>query len=362
MKNRLFEQEKELRTIYRKLFVRMVVAAVLYAVMGIAGYLVITRLLEQFDALSRLANWIGVHRTTGFFTYIGIGYTIILIYFWKKPFAYLNDVLIAASSVYRQENKPITLAAPLKTIENYLNELRTEVRDSKAAAKNAEQRKNDMIAFLAHDLKTPLTSIIGYLNLLNDTPDMSIEERAKCVNVSIEKAQRLEEMINELFDITRYNLQQVDIEKQIIDLYYMFVQLIDEFYPLLSAHGNTIRILADENLAVNADPVKLARVFNNILKNAIHYSYQDSEIVISGKNEQGNVVITFQNHGNTIPQDKLDILFDKFFRLDDARTSNTGGTGLGLAIAKDIVALHGGSITAESQDETTTFSVMLPSQ
>lgn len=361
LRNKLFEQEKELQTIYRKLFVQMIIAAVLYAVIGIAAYLVIIRLLEQIDFLGSFVNWVEVHRVFGFFVYIGIGYTAILFYFWKKPFGYLNEVLIATSAIYQQENKSINLSTPLKTIENYLNELRTDVQESKAAAQNAEKRKSDMLSFLAHDLKTPLTSIIGYLNLLNDTPDMSTEERAKCVHISIEKAQRLEEMINEFFDITRYNLHQVDLEKEMIDLYYMFVQLSDEFYPLLSAHGNTIQLLADEDLTVYADPVRLARVFNNILKNAIYYSYPDTEIIVSGKKAQGNVVITFQNQGKTIPQQKLTALFDKFFRLDDARTSNTGGAGLGLAIAKNIVELHGGSIAAESQNETIIFSVVLPS-
>jgi two-component system sensor histidine kinase VanS len=361
LKNKFFEQERDLQVLYRKLFFQMVIVAILYTVIGIAAYIGIRQILEHIEIFYSLVNWIEVNRVIGFFTYIIVGYIIILIYFWKKPFSYLNDVLIATSSMYGQENKMITLPSQLKTIENYLNELRSDIQESKTAALNAEQRKNDMISFLAHDLKTPLTSIIGYLSLLNDTPDMSKEEKAKCVHVSIEKAQRLEEMINEFFDITRYNLHQVELEKEIIDLYYMFVQLSDEFYPLLSEHGNTIQLLADEDLTVYADPVKLARVFNNILKNAIYYSYPDTEIIVSGKKVQANIVITFQNQGKTIPQQKLVALFDKFFRLDDARTSNTGGTGLGLAIAKDIVNLHGGNITAESQDEITIFTITLPS-
>lgn len=361
LKNRFFEQERDLQVLYRKLFFQMVIVAILYTAIGIAAYIGIRQILEHIEIFYSLVNWIEVNRVIGFFTYIIVGYIIILIYFWKKPFSYLNDVLIATSSMYGQENKMITLPSQLKTIENYLNELRSDIQESKTAALNAKQRKNDMISFLAHDLKTPLTSIIGYLSLLNDTPDMSKEEKAKCVHISIEKAQRLEEMINEFFDITRYNLHQIDLEKEMIDLYYMFVQLSDEFYPLLSEHGNTIQLLADEDLTVYADPVKLARVFNNILKNAIYYSYPDTEIIVSGKKVQANVVITFRNQGKTIPQQKLVALFDKFFRLDDARTSNTGGTGLGLAIAKDIVNLHGGNITAESQDEITIFTITLPS-
>lgn len=260
LKNKFFEQERDLQVLYRKLFFQMVIVAILYTVIGIAAYIGIRQILEHIEIFYSLVNWIEVNRVIGFFTYIIVGYIIILIYFWKKPFSYLNDVLIATSSMYGQENKMITLPSQLKTIENYLNELRSDIQESKTAALNAEQRKNDMISFLAHDLKTPLTSIIGYLSLLNDTPDMSKEEKAKCVHVSIEKAQRLEEMINEFFDITRYNLHQVELEKEIIDLYYMFVQLSDEFYPLLSEHGNTIQLLADEDLTVYADPVKLARV------------------------------------------------------------------------------------------------------
>lgn len=360
LKNKMFEQEKDLQSIYRKLFCQMVITAVLYAVIGVVAYFATIRLVEKFEIARSLINWIELNRVSGFLAYLIIGYTVILIYYWKKPFHYLNNILIATSSIYQQDEKSITLPTPLRTIENYLNELRLDVQNSKLAAQNAEQRKNDMISYLAHDLKTPLTSIIGYLSLLNDTPDMSMEERAKCVHIAIEKAQRLEKMINEFFDITYYNLQQVELKKEMIDLYFMLVQLSDEFYPLLSEHGNTIKLLADEELTVYADPVRLARVFNNILKNAISYSYSNTEIIVKAKRVQGNVIVSFQNQGKTIPKQNLTVLFDKFFRLDEARTSNTGGAGLGLAIAKDIITLHGGSITAESNNETTTFIVSLP--
>lgn len=360
LKNKLFEQEKDLQSIYQKLFLQMLIVAFLYAVIGIVAYLVLIRLLENIKIIHSLINWIETHRVIGFLTYLTIGYTVILIYYWKKPFGYLNNILIATSSIYQQGEDLITLPVPLKSIENYLNELRLDVQSSKRAAQNAEQCKNDMISYLAHDLKTPLTSIIGYLSLLNDTPNMSMEERAKCVHIAIGKAQRLEKMINEFFDITYYNLQQVKLEKEMIDLYYMLVQLSDEFYPFLSERGNSIKLLADEDLTVYADPIRLARVFNNILKNAISYSYSNTEIIVKGETVQGNVIISFQNRGKTIPKQKLIALFDKFFRLDEARTSNAGGAGLGLAIAKDIITLHGGSITAESNDEITAFIVSLP--
>ena len=223
-----------------------------------------------------------------------------------------------------------------------------------------EKLRQEFTANVSHELKTPLTSVIGYLTLLSDEPDLTPEMRAKYTGIALDKAQRLETLINEFFEITRYNLQQIEIEKETIDLYYMLVQMADEFYPLLQKHGNRIELHVDENLTVHGDAMKLARVFNNILKNAIAYSYPDSVIEIWAQQNDTMIYIYFQNKGKTIPPHKLDSVFEKFFRLDEARTTNTGGAGLGLAIAKEIVDLHGGSITADSKNEITTFCVSLP--
>ena len=227
-------------------------------------------------------------------------------------------------------------------------------------AKEEAARKNDLITYLAHDLKTPLTSVIGYLSLLDEVPDMPPEQRAKYVHITLDKACRLEKLVNEFFEITRYNLQQINLEKEQIDLCYMLVQMKDEFYPILSERGNTAVLCADENLTVYGDPAKLARVFNNILKNAAAYSTPNTEILIRAEQRENDVVVTIQNQGPTIPADKLSAIFEKFYRMDEARTSDTGGAGLGLAIAKEIVTLHGGTITAESHENTTAFTVTLP--
>lgn len=167
-------------------------------------------------------------------------------------------------------------------------------------------------------------------------------------------------MVNEFFEITRYNLQQIALNKETIDLYYMLVQLTDELSPVLAANGNTAVLRADENLSVYGDSDKLARVFNNVLKNAAAYSFPDTEIIISAEEQDDKITITFQNSGKTIPKEKLSAIFEKFYRLDEARTSNTGGAGLGLAIAKEIINLHGGTITAHSEQETVTFVICLP--
>lgn len=239
-------------------------------------------------------------------------------------------------------------------------EIKTAMLRSEQALRNEAAQKNDLVTYLAHDLKTPLTSVIGYLSLLDEAPDMPPEQKAKYTHIALDKAHRLERLVNEFFEITRYNLQQITLEQEQIDLYYMLVQMVDEFYPILSAKGNTAVLHANEDLSVCGDPMKLARVFNNILKNAAAYSFPNSEIIISAEKQDGQMIITFENQGPTIPEEKLSKIFERFYRMDEARSSNAGGAGLGLAIAKEIVTLHHGTITAESHENATVFTVSLP--
>ena len=185
-------------------------------------------------------------------------------------------------------------------------------------------------------------------------------QKEKYIHIALDKAQRLGTLISEFFEITRYSLQQTVLEKETVDLYYLLVQLTDEFYPLLQEHGNDICLDVAENQTVYGDADSLARVFSNILKNAISYSYPDTEIRISVCQDDSSVTLSFQNKGPVIPSQKLERIFEKFFRLDESRASRTGGFGLGLAIEKEIVTLHGGTITAQSHDECTVFHVILP--
>ena len=245
-------------------------------------------------------------------------------------------------------------------ISSQMLEIKSAMQHHEQILRDEANRKNDLIVYLTHDLKTPLTSVIGYLSLLDEATDMPSEQKNKYIGIALDKSHRLEKLINELFEITRYNLQQIELEKESIDLYYMLIQMTDEFYPLLQTHGNTIDLGVKEDMILYGDPIKLARVFNNILKNAIAYSYPDTEIKIWTEKTDTDLLLYFRNKGRTIPPRKLNAIFEKFFRLDEARTTNTGGAGLGLAIAKEIITLHQGTITAESQNEWTTFCITLP--
>lgn len=275
-----------------------------------------------------------------------------------KTISSLNDMI----QNYRKHDLEMEIAFPknCREIGAQMLQIKTDMQRQEQILKEESQRKSDLITYLAHDLKTPLTSVMGYLSLLDEAPDMPEAQKEKYIHIALTKAERLENLIAQFFEITQFNLHHMVLEKEHLDLAYMLMQMAEEFYPVLSAHGNTVDLQVDETLAVYGDGDKLARVFNNILKNAVAYSYENSVIVIRGYFEQGMAVISFENHGRTIPKQKLDLIFEKFFRLDEARRSNTGGAGLGLAIAREIVELHKGSISAKSQEEKTTFQVTLP--
>lgn len=254
----------------------------------------------------------------------------------------------------------ISLPKEYAEIESQLLRIRSDVQKQQQLMQMEMQRKSDLITYLAHDLKTPLASVIGYLSLLDEAPDMPAEQKAKYTGIALEKAYRLETLINEFFDITRFNLNSIVLNKGKIKLAYMLQQLSDEFYPMLAPQGKQAVVDAPDDLIIIGDADKLARVFNNILKNAIAYSYDNSTIVITAAKHPDKVIITFTNEGDPIPPQKLNTIFEKFYRLDTSRSSSTGGTGLGLAIAQEIVSAHDGTITVESNIEHTSFIVTLP--
>lgn len=300
-------------------------------------------------------NNIEYYLIAAFIVFFLLLFRLLLSWFTK----YFNEINDGIDKLIADDGKNIALSPEMDFMERKLNVLKETLEKREREAKEAEQKKNDLIMYLAHDIKTPLTSVIGYLSLLDEATDMPIQQKAKYVNITLKKAYRLEQLINEFFEITRYNLRAMPLEKKNIDIVYMLLQMTDEAYPQLAAHEKRTVVNAPEDMMIYGDPNKLARVFNNILKNAIAYSNDGSVIEISADIRGAMSVIQFKNEGS-IPKEKLNSIFEKFYRLDDARSSDTGGTGLGLAIAKEIVTLHGGTIEVESENGYTAFKIQLP--
>jgi len=298
--------------------------------------------------------------------FIILGFLLLFALFFyvalSKMMKYLDQIGIGIENILSDSEESIRLITELKPIEARLNEIKRTLKRQEREAEESEKKKNDLVVFLAHDLKTPLTSIVAYLSMLDEHPDMPAKERAKYTHISLEKAIRLGELIEEFFEITKFNLQEIKLEPDDLNLTMMLEQIADEIYGVLQQKHLTCEIKADENLCVYGDADKLARVFDNILKNAIAYCDPDTDIKITACRKDGSIEVVFANQGRRIPENQLETIFDKFYRADNSRSSATGGAGLGLAIAKEIVVLHGGDIYARSDDRQTEFVVILPDE
>lgn len=289
-----------------------------------------------------------------------IGFIMIFSYYWRKTLTFIDTIADASKLLVTNNDEYIHLPLELHQVEERMNQIKQESKRNAQLAKEAEQRKNDLIVYLAHDLKTPLTSVIGYLNLLKDEKEISEELRDKYLSISLEKAERLEDLINEFFEITRFNLSQLTLELGSVNLTRMIEQIAFEFNPLLADKHLSYSLDVDPNIEIQCDVQKMERVFDNLLRNAIHYSYENQTIEIIAKQEYDAVTIQFVNKGQNIPKEKLGRIFEQFYRLDTSRGTKTGGAGLGLAIAKEIIELHGGTIVANSEHETIEMKVTLP--
>ena len=273
---------------------------------------------------------------------------------------WLDDIRTATRRVVEDHEQPVVLPRELAPIQEDLNAIQRQLRAREEAARESEQRRGDLVAFLAHDLKTPLTSVMGYLTLLKDDPGLTPEQRAKYTGIALDKARRLEELLGEFFDITRMDLDSTSAEKGPIQLSMLLEQLSDEFYPLFAEKELQCSVEIQHHLVVPGDPDKLARVFDNVLRNAVSYSAPGGRVDIHARSVGRQAEITIRNEGLEIPEGELANIFQKFYRLDAARSSRTGGAGLGLAIAKEIVESHGGTIRAESNGRLTSFVISLP--
>lgn len=289
-----------------------------------------------------------------------IGILVLLYRLLKKVFGYIDEVGKATEDLVNKDVEYIELPDELEEIQKRMNHLKRESEKNEKLAKENEEKKDELIVYLAHDIKTPLTSMIGYLSILDEIDDMPKKKQKNYISIALDKSYRLEDLINELFDVARFNSEKIVLEKEELNLNLMLEQIIDDFYPTLRELNKSIKLNYNEPISINGDPDKLSRVFNNLIKNAISYSKEESEIVINLKKDNNNAIVEVINKGKQISKEKLSKIFEKFYRLDSARTSRTGGSGLGLAIAKDIVELHNGTIIAESNEEETTFRVTLP--
>lgn len=279
----------------------------------------------------------------------------------RRSIGYFDTLAQAIGGLMRSADVPVELPDDLSVVRAELMEVRERALADDRAAKAAEQRKNDLVAYLAHDIKTPLTSVVGYLTLLDENPDLPRATRERYARMALEKAERLDGLVDEFFEITRYNLKSMPIERESIDIRMLCSQVADELFPDAAARDVDIRVECDAPVSAFVDPDKMARALSNVVRNAVAYAQAGSTVAVRvGLADGGRARIEVENRGREISQAHLEAIFEKFFREDGARATRKGGAGLGLAIAKEIVAAHGGTIAASSESGVTVFALEFP--
>ena len=299
-----------------------------------------------------------------FFVLFGIVlFTAIFYLLQRRSFSYiqkLSDAMRAIAegnlNTYVQvedDNEFSDMASNLNYMIKELNALMERERES-------ERTKNELITNIAHDLRTPLTSIIGYLELISKSKNLTEETRINYTEVAYTKAKKLQKLIEDLFGFTKLNYGKIALNLSKVDLVKLLTQLMDEFYPSFANNNLAYSLKSNLNsVIITADPNLLARLFENLIGNAIKYGAEGKEINVKIAASASKVKVSVINYGKVIPEDEIGLIFEKFYRLEQSRSSKTGGTGLGLAIAKNIVELHGGTIEVKSDLEGTHFIVSL---
>lgn len=317
--------------------------------------------MDYDEAYSLFGQIFRNNRTMLVLIFLAIVFLIVFRTYLNWFTKYFEEINKGVDNLIAENVGEISLSPELFPMERKLNTAKHTIEKQKNDILTAEQRKNDLIMYLAHDLKTPLASVIGYLNLLHDEKQISDELREKYLSISLDKAERLEDLINEFFEISKYNLTKITLQYSRINLKRMLEMIVYEFQPMLKEKNLTCNLIIPENIMIKCDADKIQRVFDNLLRNAVIYSYDGTDIDIAVTTQNENIIIKFTNHGDTIPKEKLERIFEQFYRIDSSRSTESGGAGLGLAIAKQIIELHGGSVVAESKDDIIEFEVMLPS-
>lgn len=241
-----------------------------------------------------------------------------------------------------------------------LNKMVADLKGLIDKEREAERTKNELITNIAHDLRTPLTSIIGYLELLSGDTQLTPEVQKKYIGIAYVKTKRLEKLIEDLFGFTKLNYGKISMNVSRVDVVKLLSQLLEEFYPSFADKNLSYELQSNVSAqTIIADGNLLARLFDNLINNAIKYGADGKRILVKVQAGKELVTVSVVNYGYVIPEEELPLIFNKFYRVEQSRSANTGGTGLGLAIAKNIVDMHGGSIDVASDLSGTVFTVKL---
>ncbi|MGE8057302.1 sensor histidine kinase [Bacillus mycoides] len=318
------------------------------------------------DPLAQFRSMVRQIGDINFFLIIFIPLSIMFFFFLTRPYLKYFDEI--SNGIHHLANGDFTNQVRVSSNDEFgyiareINVASEKLKEAVERGDFAESSKDQLIVNLAHDLRTPLTSVLGYLDLILKDENLTKEQIKHFSTIAFTKSERLESLLDELFEITRMNYGMLQLEKRPIDISELLIQLEEELYPSLEKKDLEARLNIVPHLHINGDGKLLARVFENLLTNAIRYGYDGNFIDMNGYIDHEEVVVQIINYGDSIPEEDLPYLFDMFYTGDKARSEQQGGTGLGLFIAKNIVEQHDGTISAESNVIRTIFEVRLPKE
>lgn len=278
-----------------------------------------------------------------------------------KDMTYISDRIIDIADGKSDEKIIIERQDEIGEIAGRINEMTEQINQLITSERDALQSNKDLIACVAHDLRTPITSVKGYLDLALDSKHYDLEQRQKYVRIAQTKANRLEYLIHDLFNYTKLTSGEITLHRSKIDLVQLVEQMVEEFYPLFQEEE--LECTTKYNISyleMNMDGELIARAVQNLLSNAIKYGKDGKHVYVELECLEQEVQIRVTNYGLVIPEESIKHLFDKFYRVERSRNVKTGGTGLGLNIAQEIVHLHGGRIQVTSGASGTCFTIALP--
>lgn len=289
----------------------------------------------------------------------------ILFFFWlTKPYSrYFREISIG---IHRLANGDFEGRVVIGSNDEFgsiaadMNAAGEKLKKAVERGDFAETSKDQLVLNLAHDLRTPLTSVLGYLDFILRNEELTPEQVKHYVTIAFTKSRRLERLIDELFEITRMNYGMLTLDTQPLDLSELLTQMQEELYPVFEKSRLTARMEIQPDVRITGDGELLARVFENLLTNAARYGTDGRYVDIVCRTEEKEAVVRMTNYGDSISPEELPHLFEMFYTGDRARSGQSGSTGLGLFIAKNIVERHKGRISAESDAVHTTFEVRLP--
>lgn len=302
--------------------------------------------------------------TTILYVIIGIGiFALAFFMIEKKNMKYIGKIAMAIQNISEGDlNTQIEVMGDneFSAMASNLNRMEADIRKLMDKERESERTKNELITNVAHDLRTPLTSIIGYLELLSSGPALTPEMQKKYIDIAYVKAKRLEKLIEDLFGFTKMNYGKLAMHVSKVDIVKLLGQLLEESYPNFANKGLSYELQSNVPAKIiTADGNLLARLFDNLIGNAIKYGAEGKRILVKVMADTDTVQVSVTNYGYVIPAEELPLIFDKFYRVEQSRSTHTGGTGLGLAIVKNIVDMHGGTITVKSDLNGTVFTVTL---